>query len=332
MRGRPVRISKRIAQAVDVGPAVDQVDAALGLLGGHVGGRAELLARAGRVGSGVVGEGDGARSPSSSSGRSTILARPQSRTITSPNPPSTTLSGFRSRWMTPRRVRVADRLADVDERLEQPGQLQRVGRPGGATRVVIGDRLAEGAAADEPHGVERLVVLGPAGQLVDGDDVGVFELPGDLGLLEEPPPHLGVVGLLGLDLLEGDLAVEVGVAGDPDLAQAPLGVQAGERVARPRLLGGLDERLDQDMAGGRGQAAERLADLGVVEPGGWRRGPAAPARAPSVARTSPPCFLRCLPTSTSTSAVLLPRDGSARGRGRRPAAGLWRRTRCGRRR
>ena len=39
---------------------------------------------------------------------------------------------------------------------------------------------------------------------------------------------LGVVGVPGLDLLEGDLALELAIAGDPDLADAPLGVRTDE--------------------------------------------------------------------------------------------------------
>ena len=45
---------------------------------------------------------------------------------------------------------------------------------------------------------------------------------GDLGLEQEPRPADGVVGVLVLDLLEGDLAVQLVVVGDEDLPRPPL--------------------------------------------------------------------------------------------------------------
>ena len=38
--------------------------------------------------------------------------------------------------------------------------------------------------------------------------LGVFQLAGDLGLLEETPPGLGMLGLFRLDLLEGDVTLD----------------------------------------------------------------------------------------------------------------------------
>ena len=94
--------------------------------------------------------------------------------------------------------------------------------------MIGADRLAERLAADEPHGVIRRVALA---QLVDRDDAGVLELGGDLGLVEEPRADDGIIGLLGPELLQRDLAAERAVAGEPDAAHAPLGVEVGERVS-----------------------------------------------------------------------------------------------------
>jgi hypothetical protein len=97
------------------------------------------------------------------------------------------------------------------------------------------DGVLEAVAADEAHGVVGAAVAVTA-QAVDGDDAGVLQAAGDLGFEEEAGSALGVVGVPVLDLLEGDLAAQLLVAGHEHLAQAPLGV-------RPQ---------DQEAAGGRG--------------------------------------------------------------------------------
>ena len=98
------------AQREDVGPAVDGFGLAPGLLRGHVGRRAQhaaglrevAVALAPRRGHDrLVGRGrNGSCSGCPSLGKT--LARPQSITCTSPNDPTITFDGFRSRWITPR--------------------------------------------------------------------------------------------------------------------------------------------------------------------------------------------------------------------------------------
>ena len=150
----------------------------------------------------------------------------------------------------------------------------------------LGDRLAEGLATDEPHGVERLVVFLAAGQLVDRHDVGMFELAGDLRFLEEPSPVSRVRGRLGLDLLERDLAVEVGVAGEPDLAEAPLGMQPGQSVPQSASARGA-ARASRSARGPRlgGRLVRDLRICGDRWPG-WRRAASGPATSPREARRS----------------------------------------------
>ena len=135
----------------------------------------------------------------------------------------------------PARMRVGHGVADADERRQQVDQPDRVGLAGGPLLVIGPDRLAQGAAPDEPHGVIRRIALA---QLVDRHDPRVLELRRDLGLVEEPRADDRVVGLVGAQLLQRDLAAERAVAGQPDPAHAPLGVQVGQRVAlagcRPR--------------------------------------------------------------------------------------------------
>ena len=93
----------------------------------------------------------------------------------------------------------------------------------------------------------------------------MLELAGDLGLLEEATPGLGVGSLFGQDLLECDLAPEVAIVREPDPAKPSPGVHSGKRV--PGLLGsaGRDDGLNQDVSGSGWKAAERLADLGVFD-------------------------------------------------------------------
>ena len=111
-------------------------------------------------------------------------------------------------------VGVRDRVADVDEPSQKlskgQGALRRVA-PGLAIGTVEAlHSLLQALAADEPHGVERpAVIVGP--QTVNGHDPGMLEPPGNLGFDQEAGPAGRVIGMLRLDLLEGDLAVELAI-------------------------------------------------------------------------------------------------------------------------
>jgi hypothetical protein len=61
----------------------------------------------------------------------------------------------------------------------------------------------------------------------------VFQPSRDFRFLEELSAALGVAGVLLLNLLEGDLAPQLGVLGHEDLTQAAPGVGAEDAVARP---------------------------------------------------------------------------------------------------
>ena len=84
-----------------------------------------------------------------------------------------------------------------------------------------GDGFHEAVTFDESHGVER-PAIGVVPQAIDRDDAGVFELAGDLRLLDEPSAAVGVVGAAILDLLESDGSVEFLIQGDGDLPRPPL--------------------------------------------------------------------------------------------------------------
>src|SRR5262249_12545352 len=130
------------------------------------------------------------------------------------------------RWLEvavqhPPAVRVGYRVADVEEPLQEPPQLQGAGAGTivGARRLRAVDGRLQALAADQPHGIIRTAVAVHP-QSVDGHDAGVLEPAGDLGLPEEAGTALRVVGVGGADLLEGDLAIELGIPRNEDLAEA----------------------------------------------------------------------------------------------------------------
>src|SRR5258707_11319397 len=119
---------------------------------------------------------------------------------------------------------VGDGVADCDEGVEQ---LNLVERPGCTALSLIMKgpcRLRQCAAPNEAHGVERLIAAGPLAQFVDRYDAGMFELAGDLGFFEKACPLRRGICPLGTQFLEGHLSAQGAVAGQPDLADAALGV------------------------------------------------------------------------------------------------------------
>ena len=116
-------------------------------------------------------------------------------------------------------VGVGDGVGDGDDVVEQADALV----DGGA----LGDQLAQRAAGDELHGVERGAV-GPAAGLVDRDDAGVLEARGDQGLAQEAD----LADVAARDqLLDRDVAAEVEVVGARHAAEAAATVLAEDLVA-----------------------------------------------------------------------------------------------------
>ena len=123
------------------------------------------------------------------------------------------------------------------------------------------DGLLERIALDEPHRVVRTAV-GVGAQAVDGDDAGVLEPAGDLGLGDEPLPADGVVGVLLEDLLERHLAVQLAVERHEDGAQAASGMRPED--AEPLSVGG--GRADGIGAGAVGVVVFGVGGRAVVAP------------------------------------------------------------------
>ena len=163
---------------------------------------------------------------------------------------------------------------------------------------------------------------------------------GDLGLEQEPLAADRVVGVLVEDLLERDLAVQLGVERDEDGAQAAPGVRPQD--AEPLAVGGggADRRVTvrsrSPPASGRRPVASVASER--FDLGDRRAGQALARRAPgrlTAARlfsTSPPCFLRCRATMASNNGAVDRRRGRRGRRGARPAVGPCRGSRPGRRR
>ena len=149
---------------------------------------------------------------------------------------------------------IRQRLADLLEDGEEPREVVvGVG--------ALGEHGRECAALDQLHG-EVGAAVGERAELVDGDDARVLELPADAGLLDEAADDVGVAAVAGLEDLHGEVAAEVGVAGLEDDAHAAAGDLAQDLVAGDRgpvreVGGGPDDRgflarrLGQD-AGRRG--------------------------------------------------------------------------------
>ncbi len=94
-----------------------------------------------------------------------------------------------------------------------------------------GEHLAERAALEELGDEVGGAVVGA--DVEEGEDVGVVEGAGEAGLLLEAAEAVGVLAVLGGEDLDGDVAVEAGVAGAVDLAH-PAGPDRAPDLVRPQ--------------------------------------------------------------------------------------------------
>ena len=156
----------------------------------------------------------------------------------------------------PARVGIRHRLTDLHKRLEQlPLKLEAIRGLAAPPAMEFGDRQPQGLPSQKTHRVERLIVLFSSCQLVYGHDVGMLELAGDLRFLQEPAPRFGIGLRRRLDLFECDVAIEIGIVGDPDLAEPPFRMQTRERVPqRIALRRRGHKRLHQHVAARGGNA------------------------------------------------------------------------------
>src|SRR5262245_22020270 len=102
-----------------------------------------------------------------------------------------------------------------------------------------GDGFFKAVAADEAHGVEgAAVAILP--ESIDGDNARMLEPTGDLGLEHEARPALRIVRPIELDFLERDLAIQLLVLGDENLAQAAFSMRPENAKARISDRGRID--------------------------------------------------------------------------------------------
>ena len=140
-------------------------------------------------------------------------------------------------------VRGVERLGDLREEVDRPLRLEC---------AVLGDDLREVGALDVAHREEEDTVL--LSRLVDRDDVRMVERSGDPRLPQEALTETLVLGELGRDDLERDLAAEPLLVGTVNRAHASAA----------------DERLDSvagDRRPGRQQRARDVAHRSSVRHG-----------------------------------------------------------------
>ena len=174
-------------------------------------------------------------------------------------------------------VGVIDGAAGEDEPAEQLAQAPRPGPlaagPFGVVQLI--DGRPQGLplpGPDEPHGVAQ-VAVGAALEAVDGDDPGVLQEAGGLGLEEELVAVGRVVAVLLPELLEGDQPRRAARRGEEDVAQAAAGVEIEHAVARGLVHRGEPalQHLDQGIAAGRRNPGRTPRNAGA--PGGARTRP-----------------------------------------------------------
>jgi hypothetical protein len=124
---------------------------------------------------------------------------------------------------------------------ERVGQRSRHGDEAFDRQTVGRNSLCQGKPLDQLHGKE-VNALGFLHR-VDGDDVGMVDGGESPGLSSETgqPVRIGRKRL-GQDL-DGDLAVEAGVEGSPDLTHAPLADLLDEAIVGEHLAGLESHRL-----------------------------------------------------------------------------------------
>ena len=197
------QLVKHDPERVQVGLAAERL--ALGLLGREIGGRAQNRPGPGQVVGGGGNQGGG-------------------------DPEVGHLH---------RAVVVHQDVAELHIAMHEPGLVgsaQRVGHVGTDLRGPVGVQRAGRAQhvghAPPLHILHHQVVSAPfLTPVIDADDVGMVQVGRGLGLPAEALHETGLVGVLGEQDLERDLAVEEGVSSQIDVSHAAAGQVAQKRIA-----------------------------------------------------------------------------------------------------
>ncbi len=188
-------------------------------------------------------------------------------------------------------VRVSHRVTHIHEPTEQPAQFQpAIGVSGvrSLRLVELDDRITETGPFDETHGIEGTSIF-QATEAVNRYDAPMLEAPGHLGFMNEPGLAAGIVGTTCSELLEGHLAVEFRILGDPDLSltapavgrEEPESVSPGTCSSGGRIGGASRSKFGVIQEVGQESGAEIqlvIADLleGFPDPGPSGHGRQAP--------------------------------------------------------
>ena len=165
---------------------------------------------------------------------------PKSVTFAEPSGVSRMFAGLTSRCRTPRSCACAERLGHLRHDPDAVEDGKGVG---------LGEPLREAPALDQLHGeIESPAVLA---DVEDRDDVWMLEASRDAGFLQEPRLRLlGVeapVALVEPDRLQGELALDLGIAREVHDAHRPLSQGTQNLIAtdslRSHALRGPSERF-----------------------------------------------------------------------------------------
>ena len=248
------------AETVDVRAAVDQVEPALGLLGGHVGRRTDDVALDGLRGL--------RRQTLTFETHPPVFVRVAEHLGHAPvehqhlaEIAQEDVFPFEVAMNHAARMRIGNRVADRDKRAEQRDQAEGLFFACPPRPMVISRCLNECPPAHEAHAVERRARPRGGDKFIDWHDPRMLELAGDLRLLKKPAAHPAVLEQLRPKRLQCHFPVELLVARPPDLADAALGIEMIHRITRLRRLARRSRRgrpvQPASAAGTRGRSGQR---------------------------------------------------------------------------
>ena len=119
---------------------------------------------------------------------------------------------------------ICDGIANGDKGVQQRNEVEHSGLSVDASPVPRPCRLAESAASDEAHGVERLLVVWPQRQLIDQRDTGMLQLACNTGFLKEARPVSSQCCAFRSQLFQSDVSTQAAVMGKPHASDTPNGV------------------------------------------------------------------------------------------------------------
>ena len=128
-------------------------------------------------------------------------------------------------------------IADIQEHSQKTPAFTRIRLPFVVIAVVVRDNVTQGLASQKTHGVERLFVSRSLSEFIHRHNVGMFELAGDPCFAEEVPLGSKVRNVVRTYRFQSYIAVEIGIASEPNSSPRSLTMNANPFVARSVGLG-----------------------------------------------------------------------------------------------